>query len=166
MDPQDLSWKREPQKNVADVIKNLRAALGRGDEIVIATDLDPSGEGDLLFWEAVDELGFHGKQFSRMEFTDESKASIQKAFEQRRPVKSMQDEGDYRKAVYRSQWDFLSMQFTRIATAMGRQSGLDLVLRQGRLKSAMVSSSATSRRPMRATSRSRSSRAGSVTRTT
>ncbi|MDH2390103.1 DNA topoisomerase [Streptomyces sp. HNM0663] len=138
-DPDDLTWKREPQKNVADVIKTLRSALGRGDEIVIATDLDPSGEGDLLFWEAINELGFHGKQFSRMEFTDESKASIQKAFEQRRPVKSMQDEGDYRKAMYRSQWDFLSMQFTRIATAMGRQSGQDLVLRQGRLKSAMVS---------------------------
>ncbi|MEU7155990.1 DNA topoisomerase [Streptomyces chrestomyceticus] len=137
--PQDLSWKREPQKNVADVIKTLRSALGRGDEIVIATDLDPSGEGDLLFWEAIDELGFHGKQFSRMEFTDESKASLRKAFEQRRPVKSMQDEGDYRKAMYRSQWDFLSMQFTRIATAMGRQAGQDLVLRQGRLKSAMVS---------------------------
>ncbi|MFD4245778.1 DNA topoisomerase [Streptomyces sp. NPDC058525] len=137
--PQDLSWKREPQKNVADVIKALRSALGRGDEIVIATDLDPSGEGDLLFWEAIDELGFHGARFSRMEFTDESKASIQKAFEQRRPVNSMQDEGDYRKAMYRSQWDFLSMQFTRIATAMGRQSGQDLVLRQGRLKSAMVS---------------------------
>ncbi|ELP66328.1 DNA topoisomerase [Streptomyces turgidiscabies] len=138
-DPDDLTWKREPQKNVADVIKTLRSALSRGDEIVIATDLDPSGEGDLLFWEAIDELGFHGKRFSRMEFTDESKASIQKAFEQRRPVKSMQNEGDYRKAMYRSQWDFLSMQFTRIATAMGRQSGQDLVLRQGRLKSAMVS---------------------------
>ncbi|MEU9267299.1 DNA topoisomerase [Streptomyces sp. NPDC048251] len=137
--PEDLTWKREPQKNVADVIKALRAALGRGAEIVIATDLDPSGEGDLLFWEAIDELGFHGQKFSRMEFTDESKASIQRAFEQRRPVKSMQDEGDYRKAMYRSQWDFLSMQFTRIATAMGRQSGQDLVLRQGRLKSAMVS---------------------------
>ncbi|MFC9755218.1 DNA topoisomerase [Streptomyces sp. NPDC056921] len=137
--PQDLSWKREPQKNVADVIKNLRTALSRGDEIVIATDLDPSGEGDLLFWEAIDELGFHRKQFSRMEFTDESKTSIQKAFEQRRPVKSMQDESDYRKAMFRSQWDFLSMQFTRIATAMGRQCGQDLVLRQGRLKSAMVS---------------------------
>ncbi|MFJ5071747.1 DNA topoisomerase [Kitasatospora sp. NPDC088556] len=138
-DPDDLTWKREAQKNVADVIKTLRSALGRGDEIVIATDLDPSGEGDLLFWEAIDELGFHGKRFSRMEFTDESKASIQKAFERRRPVKSMQDESDYRKAMYRSQWDYLSMQFTRIATAMGRQSGQDLVLRQGRLKSAMVS---------------------------
>ncbi|MBK3582950.1 DNA topoisomerase I [Streptomyces sp. MBT57] len=138
-DPDHLMWKREPQKNAAGVIKTLRGALGRGDEIVIATDLDPSGEGDLLFWEAIDELGFHGKKFSRMEFTDESKASIQKAFEQRRPVKSMRDEGDYRKARYRSQWDFLSMQFTRVATAMGRQSGQDLVLRQGRLKSAMVS---------------------------
>ncbi|MGI8307080.1 DNA topoisomerase [Saccharopolyspora hattusasensis] len=138
-DPDDLSWKRDPQKNVADVIKTLRGALSRGDEIVIATDLDPSGEGDLLFWEAIDELGFHGKRFSRMEFTDESAASIQKAFEKRRPVKSMQDEGDYRKAMYRTQWDFLSMQFTRIATAMARQSGQDIVLRQGRLKSAMVS---------------------------
>ncbi|WP_371792883.1 DNA topoisomerase [Streptomyces sp. NBC_01471] len=137
--PEDLTWKREPQKNVADVIKTLRSALSRGDEIVIATDLDPSGEGDLLFWEAIDELGFHNKKFSRMEFTDESKASILKAFEHRRPVKSMQAEGDYRKAMYRSQWDFLSMQFTRIATAMGRQSGQDLVLRQGRLKSAMIS---------------------------
>ncbi|MFD7540189.1 DNA topoisomerase [Streptomyces sp. NPDC059819] len=137
--PTDLTWKRAPQKNVADVIKALRSALGRGAEIVIATDLDPSGEGDLLFWEAIDELGFHGRKFSRMEFTDESKTSIQRAFERRRPVKSMQDEGDYRKAMYRSQFDFLSMQFTRIATAMGRQSGQDLVLRQGRLKSAMVS---------------------------
>ncbi|MFE7115305.1 DNA topoisomerase [Streptomyces sp. NPDC057654] len=136
---EELTWKREPQKNVADVIRALRAALGRGTEIVIATDMDPSGEGDLLFWEAIDELGFHERKFSRMEFTDESKTSIRKAFEQRRPVTSMQAEGDYRKAMYRSQWDFLSIQFTRIATAMGRQSGKDLVLRQGRLKSAMVS---------------------------
>jgi DNA topoisomerase III len=134
--PDDLTWKRDPQKNVSDVIKSLRAALGRGQEIVIATDLDPSGEGDLLFWEAIDELGFHGKQFSRMEFTDESAASIQKAFEQRRPVSSMEDEGDYRKAMFRTQWDFMSMQFTRVATAVSGQRGL--VLRQGRLKSAMV----------------------------
>ncbi|MFB7918949.1 DNA topoisomerase [Streptomyces sp. NPDC056061] len=137
-DPGDLSWKREQQKNVADVVKSLRSAVGRGDEIVIATDLDPSGEGDLLFWEAIDELGFHGKRFSRMEFVDESKASIQKAFEQRRPVTSMQDEGDYRKAMFRTQWDFLSIQFTRIATNMALASGQNLVLRQGRLKSAMV----------------------------
>lgn len=137
-DLDELSWKREPQKNVSDVIKNLRGALTRGSEIAIATDLDPTGEGDLLFWEAIDELGFHNKQFSRMEFTDESPASIQKAFEKRRAVKSMQDEGDFRKAMYRTQFDFASIQFTRVATNMARQSGQDLVLRQGRLKSAMI----------------------------
>ncbi|WP_030895377.1 DNA topoisomerase [Streptomyces sp. NRRL F-5053] len=138
--PSDLSWKREPQKNADDVIRVLHNALTKGDEIVIATDLDPSGEGDLLFWEAIEELGFHRKRkrFSRMEFTDESPRSIQKAFQHRRPVASMQDEGDYRKAAYRTQFDFLSMQFSRIATAMARSSGEDTVLRQGRLKSAMV----------------------------
>lgn len=137
-DPDDLTWKRAPQQNVGDVIKNLRTAVQRGDEIVIATDLDPSGEGDLLFWEAIDDLGFHGKRFSRMEFMDEAAASIQKAFTSRRPVKSMQDEGDYRKAMYRTQFDFLSMQWSRAATNMARSSGKDTVLRQGRLKSAMT----------------------------
>lgn len=137
--PDDLSWKRETRQNISDVIKSLRSALSRGDEIVCATDLDPSGEGDLLFWEAIDELGFHSKKFSRMEFTDESPASIQKAFEQRRSITSMQDEGDYRKAMYRSQFDFLSLQWSRIATNMGRESGSNMVLRNGRLKSAMVS---------------------------
>ena len=137
-DPDDLTWKRAPQQNVGDGIMDLQAAVQRGDEIVIATDLDPSGEGDLLFWEAIDELGFQGKRFSRMEFMDEAPASIQKAFTSRRPVKSMQDEGDYRKAMYRTQFDFLSMQWSRAATNMARSSGKDTVLRQGRLKSAMT----------------------------
>ncbi|WP_181273534.1 DNA topoisomerase [Brevibacterium oceani] len=135
---EDFSWKREQQAKVGDVVKSLRAALGRGDEIVCATDLDPTGEGDLLFWEAIDELGVTGKGFSRMEFTDESPASITKAFEQRRSITSMEDEGDYRKAMYRTMFDFASIQFTRVATNMARQSGKDSVLRNGRLKSAMV----------------------------
>ena len=84
--PDDLTWKRAPQQNVSDVIKSLSAALQRGDEIVIATDLDPSGEGDLLFWEVIDELGFHGKRFSRMEFMDEAAASIQKAFQRQNEI--------------------------------------------------------------------------------
>ncbi|MGH3999179.1 MAG: toprim domain-containing protein, partial [Pseudonocardiaceae bacterium] len=107
--PDDLTWKREPQPNAADVIARLAAALRRADEVVIATDLDPSGEGDLLAWECIDELGFGHKRFSRMEFTDESPASIQRAFTRRRAIRSMQDEGDYRKALYRSQFDYLSM---------------------------------------------------------
>lgn len=132
----DLDWRREPQPRAADAIKALRTALSRADEVVIATDLDPSGEGDLLFWEAVDELGFHGKRFTRMEFTDEAQASLRRAFETRRAVRSMLDEGDYRKAMYRTQWDYLSIQFTRVASIAAGQRGV--VVRQGRLKSAMV----------------------------
>ncbi|WP_257479046.1 DNA topoisomerase [Acidipropionibacterium jensenii] len=140
-DLSDLSWKRGLEKGASSTLTSVRAALARGDEIVVATDLDPSGEGDLLFWEVMDELGVahdRSKTFSRMEFTDEAPASIQKAFTHRRPITSMEDEGDYRKARFRSQWDFASMQFTRIATLVARSVGGDVMLRQGRLKSAMV----------------------------
>lgn len=139
-DPDELTWKRRPEKDASDTLRDVKAALGRGDELVVATDLDPSGEGDLLFWEVIDELGFNsgGKTFSRMEFTDEAPASIQKAFVKRRPITSMTDEGNYRKAEYRNRWDYMSQQWSRIATIAARESGTDAVLRQGRLKSAMV----------------------------
>ena len=139
-DPSVMNWKREEQKGVSQLLSTVKTVLSRADEIVIGTDLDSTGEGDLLAWEVIDELGFASgsKKFSRMEFTDEAVASVQKAFRSRRSIVSMEDEGMYRKARYRSQFDLLSMQFTRIATNMGRASGQDLVLRQGRLKSAMV----------------------------
>lgn len=130
-----FDWTRTQRDSVGSLIAQLRTTLSSVDEIIIATDIDPTGEGDLLFWEVIDELGLHGKRFSRMEFTDESEASIQKAFKSRRPVKSMQDEGAYRKAIARSKMDLLTMQHTRIATVAAAQRA---VLRQGRLKSAMV----------------------------
>jgi len=134
-DPSAFDWSRKQRDSVGPLIRDLRTALSAADEIVIATDIDPTGEGDLLFWEVADELGLHHKRFSRMEFTDEAETSIQKAFKSRRPVKSMQDEGAYRKAIARSKMDLLTMQHTRIATVAAAQRA---VLRQGRLKSAMV----------------------------
>ena len=141
-DPKDFTWERELRKKGKTVdsgAKSLLADLGRdfnaAQEISIAADLDPTGEGDLLAWEVIDYLGLHHKTFTRMEFLDETEASIQKAFRNRRSVKSMEDEGGYRKAQFRSQWDMLSMQFTRVST---KASGSQVVLRNGRLKSAMV----------------------------
>lgn len=134
-DASRFSWKQVQIPGTADVLKALRTVLPRVDEIVIATDLDPTGEGDLIAWNIIDQLNLHGKKFSRMEFTDESPASIQKAFVNRRRVTAMQAEGDYRKADFRNKFDFLTIQETRVATlAAGQQA----VLRQGRLKSAMV----------------------------
>ncbi|WP_233272474.1 DNA topoisomerase [Rhodococcus sp. JT-3] len=80
-------------------------------------------------------LGLEGKKRERMEFLDETPASLRKAFSKRRPVTSIESEGDYRKADFRSKWDMLSMQFTRAATKV---SGSSTVVRNGRLKSAMV----------------------------
>lgn len=145
-DEKQIAWKREPRKSknksgklsAADtkaLLKELKQALSGCDEIVIATDVDPSGEGELLAWEILDELKLKPARFSRMYFTDESAKEIQKAFTQRKTLPSMSGDPDYVKALYRSRFDYLTMQFTRIATRYGDGRS---VLRQGRLKSAMV----------------------------
>lgn len=133
--PADISWKRVMKEGAQGTIREIKTALSGCDEIVIATDVDPSGEGDLIFWAIIDELKLHGKKFSRMEFTDESAVSLQKSFSNRRPVKSMESEGAFLMADFRTKFDLLSMQWTRIAT---KSAGQRAVLRQGRLKSAMV----------------------------
>lgn len=115
-------------------LKGISSVLSGCDEVVIATDVDPTGEGELLAWEILDELNIRNKKFSRMYFTDESAKEIQKAFVGRKPIASMETDMDYVKALYRSKWDLLSMQFTRIATECVGGA----VIRQGRLKSVMV----------------------------
>ena len=133
--PADFSWKRVMKEGAQGTVSAIRTALSGCSEIVVATDVDPSGEGDLIFWAIIDELKLHGKKFSRMEFTDEAVPSLQKAFTARRPVASMHSEGAFRMADYRTKFDLLSMQWTRIAT---KSAGQAAVLRQGRLKSAML----------------------------
>lgn len=133
----DFDWSYRLRGNVKNVISNLTNVLKRCDTWVIAADDDPSGEGQLLAWEAIaaTNLSYPPNGVWRMYFEDESPASIQKAFKERKPLKAMEYDPEYKKAFYRARWDFLSMQFTRIATKL---SGSDMVLRNGRLKSAMV----------------------------
>ncbi|WP_252342002.1 DNA topoisomerase [Rhodococcus sp. 14-2483-1-2] len=109
--------------------------LSECESICNAADLDPTGEGSLLGWEIVEYLGLENEKLERMEFLDETSASLRTAFTARRPVTAISAEGDYRKADFRSKWDMLSMQFTRLAT---KTTGASTVLRNGRLKSAMV----------------------------
>lgn len=133
---QDLSWKRVRKKGVSDTIASIKAGLSSCDEVVIATDNDPSGEGDLLAYEIIEDLHMIRKRISRMYFLDETVSEIQKAFENRKIISDFYNHPEYRKALYRSKFDYLSMQFTRIATACGDGESM---IRQGRLKSAMVS---------------------------
>lgn len=132
----DFSWKRVKKKGVNDVLKSIKSTLAGCDEIVIATDVDPTGEGELLAYEVIEELKLQKKKISRMYFDDESVPEIQKAFKNRKVIPDFYGNPDYVKALYRAKFDFLTMQFTRIATTCGDGKS---VVRQGRLKSAMVS---------------------------
>lgn len=141
-DEKDFKWKYQKQpdfadskRKVADILNDIQATFAKCDEICTATDDDPSGEGTLLADEILFGLNIQAKKWSRMFFVDESAKEIQKAFTNRKYFATLTDDPDYVKAFYRSRWDYMSMQFTRIATACGDGHS---VLRQGRLKSAMV----------------------------
>ena len=129
-DETQFSWKYNKKKDVDDVLKTINTQLSKCTEVCIATDVDPTGEGELLAWEVLDQLNIAAKTWTRMYFVDESAKEIQKAFVNRKKLPSMHADPDYIKAFYRARWDFLSMQFTRIATKCGDGQS---VLRQGRL---------------------------------
>lgn len=132
---QDLEWKRTKQKDVTDVLKDIKAKATGCDELCVAGDVDPSGEGMLIQAEIIQELKLRPKKLSRMYFDDESAKEIQKAFTNRKEILDLTKNNEYMMAWFRTRWDFLSMQFSRIATKCGDGKS---VLRQGRLKSAMV----------------------------
>lgn len=131
----DFKWEYKVSQGGQKYLKQIKDELKKCDEIVIATDIDPTGEGDLLAAEIIFEQKLDKKKLTRMEFTDESKKSLQEAFKNRRPIPDLSKDLNYQKALFRSKWDFLSMQFTRIASNVSPVRG---VIRQGRLKSAMV----------------------------
>lgn len=131
--------KQKAQENIKfarSTLENISNILNGCSEISIATDVDPTGEGQLLAWEILDELGLTEIQVTRIYHQDEAPASIQKAFKNRKILPPMKNDPEYKKALMRSKWDLLSMQWTRIATGCVDNQAM---LRQGRLKSAMVS---------------------------
>lgn len=134
-DVTDFAFEREKKKDTSKLLADIKKTLSSCDSVAIATDFDVSGEGGLLAWEIISELGLDRKPIYRMYFTDESPASIQKAFVSRKKLSSMEDHDEYRMAWLRSRWDFLSMQWTRIASELVDKRA---IVRQGRLKSAMI----------------------------
>lgn len=136
-DPADMSWAKVPRDGGTRILEGLAAALEGAREVVIATDVDPSGEGELLAWEALERVGWDGRT-TRMYHEDESARSVARAFRERREV-SADTDGDLRKATCRERWDFLSMQWTRAATRIASEHGVTTVVREGRLKTVMVS---------------------------
>ncbi|MBM7617973.1 DNA topoisomerase-3 [Weissella uvarum] len=140
----DLNWQRTYVKQRGkgqtskQLLDQIKAELQNGyDGVVIATDNDPSGEGDLLAFEALDAIKWRGAVY-RANFMDETAPSIQKALKQLQPIADKWQFGPYLKGESRSRWDFASMQLTRIATTLAKEKGFKVVAREGRLKSVII----------------------------
>lgn len=144
-----LNWKKKPivainpktrkRESTAGLLSTIKSATSGVSAIVIATDVDPSGEGELLAWEIINSIGWTGN-VKRMYFGDESVKSLQSAFKSMVDLPSQFKDGDYVKADVRSRFDFISMQVTRIATTVAKNAGYDFdgSIREGRLKSVIV----------------------------
>lgn len=135
-DPAQMKFDHVEIYNASSKLKKIAADAKGCTEVIMACDVDPSGEGGMIAANIVRLLGLESKKLTRMYFVDESPTALQKAFRQRKEIPDLDSFDEYQKALFRSKWDFLSMQFTRIATVSAAQRA---VLRQGRLKSAMVS---------------------------
>lgn len=144
---QQMNWKKQPQKtknpktgkpsSKASAIADVKKAAKGCDAIVIATDKDPSGEGQLIGWEVIQAIGWKG-DVKRLYFLDEAEKSLQKGFDTIVDLPRYDKDGEYVKADVRSRWDFLSMQLVRLSTHAARSKGYGVVVRQGRLKSVMT----------------------------
>lgn len=130
----DILWNKQLCKDKKDVYNNIKAVMEDADEIVIATDNDPTGEGTLLADEIILSMNLSNKHYYRSFHIDESEKEIQKAMLNLKDLGSdVTLDPDYQKALFRSKWDYLSMQWTRLFT---QKAGT--LLRQGRLKSYIV----------------------------
>ena len=133
----DFNKKKPSHDSGARIVRDIAGYLRNGFIPVIATDIDESGEGDLLAREVLVHLNYHGKTY-REYHLDESEKSITKAMKN----KAVVDESDpvYQMAFARSNMDYLTQQLTRVATMTIQEKGYKLPapVPMGRLQSVIV----------------------------
>lgn len=133
-----MNWKKYIPAQGKAVIAKIKEASQNQDAIVIATDSDPSGEGDMIGWDIIDALNWK-KDVYRIRFNDETEYELIKALKSKEKIQNKLLDGVYLKARARGQFDYASMQLTRIATSLLRNGGHDIkAAKQGRLKSVIL----------------------------
>lgn len=136
--PHLFKWRNKYLQGAKQIADKIRQESKNAKAFVIATDDDPSGEGDLLGWEVVNGINFQGKVY-RMRFGDESAKGLQKALKNKIDVTDQKNQVEYLKGLARSRFDFVSMQLTALATTSARMGGYNVrVANQGRLKSVIL----------------------------
>lgn len=131
----DFLWKIKPKSGVSNLLTVIKTTFKKADEIVIATDVDPLGEGDLIAWNLIKYFkADKGKKITRAVFSEQSVDAYYKAIYSRKVV----DDNDklYRMAKMRSEFDYQTMQWTRLCSPY--RPDYKTVIRQGRLKTAIV----------------------------
>lgn len=144
-----INWQKQLNphtlgKGASTYMANFKRALANSDAAVIATDNDPSGEGDMIGWEILDYCNFNGDVY-RCKHEDESVKGVRDAFEHL--VKVTPQDGLLKKAEARQKFDFLTIQYVRVMTDEAAKKHVlpnKSIIKGGRLQSAMVSLIGTS----------------------
>lgn len=133
----DFNKKVLTDDSAARVLRDINGYIKNGYIPVIASDIDESGEGDLLVWEVLIHLNYNGVVY-REYHLDETVKGIQKSITNKKVV----DRNDplFVMAFTRSNMDYLTQQLTRVATMTIQSKGYKLPapVPMGRLKSVML----------------------------
>lgn len=115
----------------------IQTFLNAGYIPVIASDIDVWGEGDLLVQEVLDSLNYTGKRYREYHVSEMPKDVI-KALKNKKEVTNKDPE--YMVGFTRQCCDFLTQQYTRVATMGIQDEGYQLpgVVPFGRLQSVII----------------------------
>ena len=140
--PWNPSWfdfNKKVPKNESNnrTLRDINRYLKQGYIPVVASDIDESGEGDLLVWEVLIYLDYQGKVY-REYHLDESVKEIQKSITNKKEI--TREDPVFKMAFARSGMDYLTQQLTRVATMGIQEKGYKLPspVPMGRLKSVML----------------------------
>lgn len=124
----DLSFKRKVSKDKANLRDIIKTTFAKCDEIAVATDVDPTGEGGLLGGEIIIGCSLTTKKITRVKHLSETPKDICNAFRAREVI-DIHNWDEYMKAYFRARLDFETQQWTRIVTIIA-----GICLREGRVK--------------------------------
>lgn len=129
--------KRKGKKDIFKKVEAIKEKAVNYDTISIANDSDDSGEGDLLGKEILDAIAWRGDVY-RARFADETEAGLCDAMDELENVTDPENNQYYGRGLAREQFDYASMQLSRLASQSARQQGYQAVIRPGRLESVIV----------------------------
>lgn len=124
-------------------LKQFQKDLAVSDAAVIATDNDPSGEGDLIGWEILEYLHFDGDVY-RCLHQDETAGKIKDAFANLKLIRRKgqpYNDPPLDKAKAQTVFDYLTIQYTMGINDISRKAAVTTsndVSRTGRVKASMI----------------------------